>query len=163
MTTRLRSGLTTILVLVLLAACDSPGVGLGGNIGVEDLADVTGTWRLDHVYSGPDAPVEGTEIVLTIEEDSIAANAGCNSMGSAASLDDSRLVVDDLFSTLMACADPVMEQERWFSEFLQSRPLMEHGGPVLTLNTDIEGASVPESEAISLSFQQVTSTQTSTP
>lgn len=161
--TGLRVSLATALVLAMVSACGSAAEGLGGNIGVEDLADVAGTWRLERVYSGPPAPVAETEIVLTIEDGSIAANAGCNSMGGTASLDDSRLVVEDMFSTLMACHDAVMEQERWFSELLQSRPLMEHGGPVLTLATDIESTSVPESEVISLSFERVEATATSIP
>lgn len=132
------------------------GDNLGGNIRVQDLSDVRGEWVLEHAYSSPQPLVEGVEVRLFVRDDGIGLDAGCNQIGGEATLDDSRLVVDGLTTTVMACSDEaVMDQEKWLYEFLQSEPVMERGGPVLTLNTDVEGRDVPSpSEQVSLSFSQ---------
>jgi len=111
---------------------------------------------LEHAYSSPQPLVEGVEVRLFVRDDGIGLDAGCNQIGGEATLDDSRLVVDGLTTTVMACSDEaVMDQEKWLYEFLQSEPVMERGGPVLTLNTDVEGRDVPSpSEQVSLSFSQ---------
>ena len=153
---RFPAALPVALTAVALAACGQNTDNAGGNIDVAALSDVAGEWRLVHVYSGPSAPVSDTEITLTLASDSIAVNAGCNQMTAGASVDQGILTLDGpgLASTRMLCAPEVMEQETWVADFVAAEPLLQHGGPVLTLGTDVEGRDIPESEVISLSFER---------
>ena len=48
--------------------------------------------------------------------------------------DDSVLVAGELRSTLMGCAPPLPEQERWVTEMLEGRPRLELSGPYLYLH-----------------------------
>jgi heat shock protein HslJ len=80
------------------------------------------TWRLSRV-GGEAAGVVST---LTFNDDSnISGHGGCNSFGGKASFDGAKLKIADVFSTMMACEQPKMEQERrsW-RRWPKSRPTL---------------------------------------
>jgi putative lipoprotein len=71
------------------------------------------TWRLSRV-GGEDAAA-GVVSTLTFNDDNnISGNGGCNSFGGKASFDGAKLKIADVFSTMMACKQPKMEQEAAF-------------------------------------------------
>jgi heat shock protein HslJ len=84
--------------------------------------------------SEPFTVVDGSTLRVSFSDGQIAANAGCNNMGGAVSLDGDVLVVDGgLIQTEMACSEPLMRQEQWFSTFLSSKPTVRLDGATLTL------------------------------
>ena len=64
----------------------------------------------------------------------LTAQTGCNGLRGQVSVDDSVLVAGPLMSTRMACEPPLMEQERWITGMLESRPRLEQSGPYLYLH-----------------------------
>jgi heat shock protein HslJ len=121
---------------LVLAACgdaDEDGSGNEPTTPSSPVADqLVGREFLSTDLSGRDL-VAGSTIRLNFDADSLGVHAGCNSMGGGWSLDGNALVVGAMFSTEMACDQPLMDQDSWLSEFLQSRPTLALDGDELTL------------------------------
>ena len=124
--------LSVALVLVVLAAC-----GSGTN------NDPTGNaWNLTELEG--DAVVEGTTIDLTITEESISGNAGCNSYNGSVELDidnSTMTVGPDVVSTMMACEEPIMAQEQKYLDVLTRVTSYEVASDELILK-DAEGIAI---------------------
>jgi heat shock protein HslJ len=101
---------------------------------LSDLAD--STWVADGIVDEDRELVPGSRISMDFTEDSVSANAGCNTLSGPASVDDGELVVAELAATLMACEDPLAEQDTWLSSFLTSRPTIERQDDDLWLAHD---------------------------
>jgi heat shock protein HslJ len=101
---------------------------------LSDLAD--STWVADGIVDEDRELVPGSRISMDFTEDSVSANAGCNTLSGPASVDDGELVVAELAATLMACEDPLAEQDTWLSSFLTSRPTIERQDDDLWLTHD---------------------------
>lgn len=80
--------------------------------------------------------VPGSTIRLEFTGDSIAVQAGCNSIGGAYEVQGARLVVDQLGGTEMGCEQPLMAQDAWVTAFLSADPEVTLAGPELELATD---------------------------
>lgn len=118
----------------LLAACaGSPTVERPGGEAAAGPADLplTGThWRLVELGGEPvPAAREFREAFVRLvpagapdgdpDEDRLAASGGCNSMGGTFELGTNGLRILPGPMTLMACAEPVMDQERAFVAMLR--------------------------------------------
>ncbi len=90
------------------------------------------------------ALVPGTSVNISIATtgDAVAFNAGCNTFFGA--LNNEAGVIDGpgaeasngpLGSTMMACDDALMEQDRWLQEFLDSTPVWTLGEDTVTLSS----------------------------
>jgi heat shock protein HslJ len=77
--------------------------------------------------------VDGSDVRLTFDSGQLSANAGCNSMSGGYTITDGKLVVEALASTMMACEQPLMDQETAVSTFLSSSPAITADGDALTL------------------------------
>jgi len=101
--------LAAALSLALLTAC--AGSGVGGEIGSPDLQGTA--WTL--VKLNGNNPVPDTTITLTFEEregvQGVGGSAGCNGYGGGYKQDGSSVSFSDLVSTMMACEQPIMDQE----------------------------------------------------
>ncbi len=91
------------MIGLLATACSGAGA-----------ADLAGTsWTLVTLNGAALAP--DTEVTLTFEvvdsEARIGGTGGCNSYGGSYEQSGSALTFRDVFSTLMACEGPVMDQE----------------------------------------------------
>lgn len=85
---------------------------------------------------GDDRPLVGdSRIRLSLDAGNLGANAGCNSMSGAYSLDGDVLVVDMLASTEMACDPALMAQDQMLANFLTSRPRVALNGNDLVLTS----------------------------
>lgn len=129
---RLALGLATV---ALLAGCPpAPDAVAPRTPSMSDLAGKT--W----VATSIDAPdrqlVQGTTIRLTFTDDSVSANAGCNTMHGGAKIEDTELVVGALAATLIACDDAKAAQDHWLSEFLTSKPTITLSDDDLRLSKD---------------------------
>jgi heat shock protein HslJ len=77
--------------------------------------------------------VEGTEINMTFLADSMSVSSGCNSMTGGFEIDEDVLTAGPFAATMMACEQPLMDQDTWLSEFLSSLPTIALDGETLTL------------------------------
>ena len=133
---RTKATITLLLLLVLTAAC---GRGAASQSGSSDGGPWGRTFLSTSVTENgrPRPLVEGTRISLRFSDSSeIGAQAGCNSMGGPASIDDGRLVIDDLATTEMGCDPPRHAQDEWLAQFLTSRPSADLSAETLTLEND---------------------------
>lgn len=76
--------------------------------------------------------VRDSTVTLTFEPGRIGITAGCNQMGGAYTIEDGTLVIGPMMMTEMACAEPLMAQDTWISEFLPGAALTLDGA-TLTL------------------------------
>ena len=80
------------------------------------------TWTLVS-YGSPDAPVavlENAPITLTFSAEGIGGSAGCNSYFGAFQYDVGTITFTDIGSTLIACEQPIMDQETAYLEALRT-------------------------------------------
>ena len=83
--------------------------------------------------------VEGAQIPgggpLTLEfvDDRVSAFAGCNRGSGSVNLSGGHLVVDQLATTMMACAPPFAEADAWLAGLLEAGPAWTLDGDTLTL------------------------------
>ena len=90
------------------------------------------TWRLSSL-GGEDAAT-GVVSTLTFNDDNnISGNGGCNSFGGQATFDGVKLNFSDVFSTMMACEQPKMEQEAAFLAAVAKTASYTVEGATLTL------------------------------
>ena len=90
-------------LLVVLTACGS---------GTQDDPSER-TWQLTQLEGS--SLVEATTIDFTITDGTVAGTAGCNSYSGAATFDASTgdmTLGPDIISTMMACDQPIMDQEQ---------------------------------------------------
>ena len=125
-----RTAIAGAAASLLLAGC-----GGGG-------ADLAGSTYTSTEVRGHDL-VEGSQVTLTFDDGRISANAGCNTMNGAATWEGETLEVEGpLASTMMACEEPLMEQDTWLSDFLTSSPDLAVEGDELTLGDDSAGMTL---------------------
>jgi heat shock protein HslJ len=125
----------TVLVVLMLgvSACASTG-GLS-SLSLEDLASTH--WQLSELGDiGAELPVvEGSTVTLDLGTNGeISGNAGCKSFAGTFTLDNSKLTVGEITSTLMACTDQlVMDQENQVLTALKNATGIELNGDELTI------------------------------
>ena len=98
--------LLTVVVLALgaLSACtkDTPTDKLKGT-----------EWVL--IVLSDRLPLEGTTVSLAFKDGQAGGSAGCNSYSGAYHISGNEFVIDEIVSTLIACADEgVMQQEQFY-------------------------------------------------
>ena len=76
------------------------------------------TWKLSD--GGKTKLIEGRAITIHFKDGRINGTAGCNSYGGRYRVYGDRIVVQELFSTMMACPEPegIMEQEQRYLGYL---------------------------------------------
>ena len=84
----------------------------------------------------PMSLVSGTQLSLSFAGSTITANAGCNTLGGDATIDDGTLVVGNgLAMTEMGCDSDRMEQDTWFADLLAAEPSLALDASMLTLES----------------------------
>lgn len=126
-------GVVALVALGAVAASLAGGGGgdgsANGSVPVDDVGQLDDSWLVVNDVSAP-APVVGT-VRLEFSGGRVLAETGCNMLRGTASVEDSTLVTGPLMSTRMACEPSLMEQERWVTEMLSSRPRLALSGPYL--------------------------------
>lgn len=129
--------LTRGVAAAALVAAAGLAAGCGGDSGDEASATSTPSmeslaqfeWVASKVADPDFQQVDDSAITLTFAEDAITAQAGCNTLSGAASIEGSNLVVpDQLASTMKACEQALTEQDQWLAAFLTSSPKIEWDG-----------------------------------
>jgi heat shock protein HslJ len=147
--TALRSTLVTTAALVLLAGCGEAGRAndpAGSDTGLTDLQGRS--FRSVSLVDGADKPLQpGTRVILSFTEDSVSGSAGCNSIGSSATVTDGRLVVrGGVGGTEMGCGK-LQYHDAWIGDLLTSRPRLELAGDRLTLTSGGTVVELQDSES----------------
>lgn len=96
---------------VLLAACSS------GAAPSPSPASLDGHTYLSTEVEGL-VLVPGTQVRLTFRDGNLNAQAGCNIMGGAYSIDGDRIRTTQMFMTEMGCDEPRQAQDEWLARFL---------------------------------------------
>ncbi len=109
---------------------------------LEDLSLTGPNWLLQSLNDQQDAlvvPISGTELNLTFNEDGTAGgSSGCNTYSGSYQATDTDLTFGPLASTMMACAEDIMNQEAAFLSFLAATTNYEIQGNYLLLK-DADG------------------------
>jgi len=109
-----RKSLGIAMMSLLLGACASSTVPQQGQ------------WQ----QTGPDGQPLQT---LQLKDGQLSASAGCNRLFGPARIEQGRLVVGHLASTLMACAPDAMQREQALAALLRSRPQVRLDGDKLLI------------------------------
>jgi heat shock protein HslJ len=136
----IRLGVALALPLLVLAGCGDSSDDATGAPG-RTVPDLDGTsWIATTITEGgkPRALVPDSEIRVDFADGNISINAGCNGMGGNYSLsEEAELSTGTLVGTQMACDQPLMDQERWVSGTVFTKPLVASvDGNTLTLSRE---------------------------
>lgn len=127
-------------VKVMAVACTIAGAaGCGGSDSASDPSGRSFTAVSVVAVGGAKlsiADVEGIRVGFSEQGDGVGWTAGCNEMGATSEIRRSRIEVDHLYGTEVACDSGVMQAEDWFTEFLSEDPKWRLDGSMLTLSTD---------------------------
>lgn len=125
-----------LAMLMPLAACgyDSSGSDASSDASPTPVigADLAGRTFVSTSVTGFEL-IDGTEIRIAFEEDHLSASAGCNTVGSAYTVENGLISVSEPSATLMACDPQLMAQDDQLIGFLTDDPTITVSGDVLTL------------------------------
>ena len=127
----IRKTLVVLLIVLFLSACR-------GNT----PASHVGTWKL--VSYGESAnlthPVPEVDTSITFNEDgNVNGNVGCNSFRGKYKVSGEEIVFSEMFSTEMACEEPLMNQESFVLTLLEGEATIlyeESNGTLVILSVD---------------------------
>lgn len=133
-----RSTVVSASALVLVAGCgESGGASDPAGSDTGGLADLQGrSFQSVSLVDGADRPLRtGTPVIVSFTKDSVTGSAGCNSVGSTATLTDGHLIVHGpVGGTEMGCGKR-QYHDQWMGALLTSRPGLELDGDRLTLTS----------------------------
>jgi heat shock protein HslJ len=136
--TSLRGATVSLLAVLVLSACGTTGrsadYALAHTPALSDLTE--GSWTADGIEDANRDIVPGSTITLTFDNHAVAANAGCNILRGPAAINDDKLVVGKLASTMKACEESLQAQDEWLSSFLTSQPTITRQSNDLWLTRD---------------------------
>jgi heat shock protein HslJ len=105
---------------------------------------LVGEWNVTGYNNGKEAvvsPLDGTTLTAVFTPDGkVSGNSGCNTYTGSYTLEGTALTVGQLASTMMACDQPIMDQEAQFLAALQVPTTVETSGATVTLR-DAAGAT----------------------
>lgn len=93
------------------------------------------TWLLV-AYGSPEesqAVLENTPVSLIFDEMGLSGSAGCNSYSSSFQFDNNLLTIGIITTTMMACEQPIMDQEMAYLSALQTVTSYQTDGSLLQL------------------------------
>ena len=127
------------LGMLTLSACESRN----SNMWLTDIP-----WLL--IELGGEPPLPDTQITAEFDEEGrVSGSSGCNSYNTTYEIDGNQIVFSkEIIGTLMACPDPVMEQERVYLEALGAAATFEIVDEELTL-FDPDGNPLARFQAVS--------------
>ena len=134
----IRGVTSSLLALLVLSACGTTGrsadYALAHTPALDDLTD--GSWTAHRIEDPNRDIVQGSTITLSFVDHALAANGGCNILRGPAAINDDKLVVGKMASTLKACPEPLQAQDEWLASFLTSSPTIERQSNDLWLTRD---------------------------
>jgi heat shock protein HslJ len=89
-------------------------------------------WRLIRMDAKP--PLEGTTVTVLFEGERVSGSAGCNRFTGTYERAGTGLKIGPLATTMMACEQPIMEQESQFTSLLGAAKTFRIAEGRLTIN-----------------------------
>ena len=87
---------------------------------------VGGTWLAEDIDGA--GVIDDAQSTLEFGTDGrVSGRGGCNRYGGTVKLKGASIIIGELFSTKMACAPALMDQETRFMAALQADALLQHG------------------------------------
>ena len=126
----------------LLATVVSAGCGVAGPSGPQESvsAPAAGDYLSTPASSFP--LLVGTRVQVSLDGSSLSANAGCNTLGGSYTVEGNTLIVREVASTMMGCAEDLMNQDGRLSAFLTNRPTLTESPDGFTLTGEGEATLV---------------------
>ena len=128
----------SLLALFVLSACGTTGrsadYALAHTPSIDDLTD--GSWIAHRIEDPNRDIVPGSTIRLSFVDHTVAANGGCNILRGPVAINDDKLVVGKMASTLKACQPALQAQDEWLASFLTSSPTIKRQSNDLWLTRD---------------------------
>ena len=96
------------------------------------------TWTLNS-YGDPASPtpvLDGTTVTLTFADTGAGGSAGCNSYGGGFQVNNNAILFGQMVTTLMACDQPIMDQETAYLDALAKATTYAVTGNQLQVNYD---------------------------
>ncbi len=130
------------IILLGMAGCDSGDSGAASEI----VAAIDG-----NTFVSTGVTVDGEDFTLTSphamevtfgELSMLSATAGCNTMSGRYSINNGRLKVQNISTTLIGCEGLLQEQEYLLSKLLASSPFIVVDGDTVVLNGTVDEASI---------------------
>lgn len=125
--------LTLVLALLMvLAAC-------GG--GAQESPDIIGDWVMNGASIGGESMVipDNAVISLTADAVNIGGTSACNQYGGSYTINGNSIEIADVFSTMMACEEPLMATETAYLAALeQVDTVTMDGGELVLTGADVE-------------------------
>jgi len=103
-----------VIVVVLLNGCG------GEKVAADPLAGTQWQVGAYDKAGGMTSPVAGTQLTAEFAEGQVRGTAGCNSYAAAYTVDGDSLSIAQPVATMMACEQPIMDQETAFLSALAS-------------------------------------------
>lgn len=150
----MRNSVMIALVFAFLSACGQDSDSSAGSesasgsasesAGAQPDTDAVKFEQFEATEVSGHALVPGTSMTISVATtgNAVAFNAGCNTFFGA--LNNEAGVINGpgaeasngpMGSTMMACDDALMEQDRWLQEFLDSTPVWTLGEDTVTLSS----------------------------
>ena len=82
----------------------------------------------------------GAVLRISFEDGRISVSGGCNGMGGDVTFDGDTMTVGPMISTMMACEQPLMDQDSAVQAFLTAGTTVSVDGDTLTLTGTFDGA-----------------------
>src|SRR5215216_803637 len=146
--------LMLVIIALALSACSgqstpqnmSQGTEPSTNTGQQSATDepaasesLLGAWKLT-AYGPANAStpaVEGVDAGLTFNEDgTITGTSGCNGLGGGYTVEGDQITFGEFVSTLMACDEPIMQQEEAAHQVMTGTATYKIEGDTLTIAKD---------------------------
>ena len=106
--------------IALLTACSHPEHEAEPSTAAAADLELTGTsWQLV-IIDGGEVVQESSATMLFPEQDKVVGNSGCNRYFGSVLVDGSAISFGDAGATMMACPEPLMQQEQAFFAALSS-------------------------------------------
>jgi heat shock protein HslJ len=136
----LRAVLLLAVVAALLAGCGDSApdaeTTTGGSAHAPRATDLAGRRFVATKVRGRTL-VPGSEVTIELEAKRLHANAGCNGLVGAWSIEDGRLRLHGRpAQTMIGCEHALMRQDEWLSDLLEGTPRIALHGAALTLAGD---------------------------
>jgi heat shock protein HslJ len=128
--TRFQLPLLAAASLILIVACSAAGGASGAPVSLD------GRTYLSTAVEGADL-VPNSQVRLSFADGSLNANAGCNHLGGAYTIDGDRLRTAQMSTTEMACEEALMQQDQWLAQFLTDVTFTQAGDTLTLVNGDV--------------------------
>ncbi len=89
------------------------------------------------VKADPASPADPSKITLSFEDAALSGTGGCNRMGGDYQVVDGVMTVGAMFSTEMACEEPLMAQDQWLSALLNGAKVAVDDTTLTLVNGDV--------------------------